>query len=129
MNAVEAVELVREFVPGRGVCGVTFSVDQGECFAVLGRNGSGKSTLARLILGLEKPHSGSLSVLGCNKNGGAPRSDHERLSALNEIDSIAWAIINAQLRNPFSHRSHVAAIAQGQATDSRINASPRLPIP
>jgi len=69
MNAVEARGLVREYKPGRGVCGVTFSVKEGECFGVLGRNGSGKSTLARLILGLEKPDSGSLFVMGCGMSG------------------------------------------------------------
>lgn len=65
--------MVREYMPGRGVCGVTFSVMRGECFGLLGRNGSGKSTLARLILGLEKPGSGYLSVLGCGNDRG-PRS-------------------------------------------------------
>jgi ABC-2 type transport system ATP-binding protein len=40
------------------------TVEVGECFALLGRNGSGKSTLLRLILGLDKPTRGALTVLG-----------------------------------------------------------------
>jgi ABC-2 type transport system ATP-binding protein len=105
MNAVEAVELVREFMPGRGVCGVTFSVDQGECFAVLGRNGSGKSTIARLILGLESPHSGTLSVLGCDKKGGAPRSCLSRIGAALDA-SIHWEDLSGRQNAYFAARMH-----------------------
>jgi ABC-type multidrug transport system ATPase subunit len=61
---VQAHELNCEYAPGRGVCGLSLTVEQGECFALLGRNGSGKSTLLRLILGLEKPSHGTLIVLG-----------------------------------------------------------------
>lgn len=41
---------------------VTFSVEKGEFFAVLGANGSGKSTLARHLNGLLERETGSLSV-------------------------------------------------------------------
>jgi hypothetical protein len=51
-----------------------------------------------------------------------------RLSALNEIDSIPGTIVDAELRDAFTHRFHVAGIAQGQPTDARIDSSPRLPI-
>lgn len=44
--------------------GATFSIRKGEFVAVLGPNGAGKTTLFRLLLGLWKPISGSLSVFG-----------------------------------------------------------------
>lgn len=45
-----------------------FSVDlhRGESLVVLGRSGSGKSVLIKCIIGLLKPDSGSISVLGEN---------------------------------------------------------------
>lgn len=43
---------------------VSFTVEQGEYIALVGRNGSGKSTLVRLINGLRTPSSGSIRVLG-----------------------------------------------------------------
>ena len=64
MPVIEALDLIYEYNPGRGVCGLSMSVGRGECYAILGRNGSGKSTLTRLILGLERRQSGRLNVLG-----------------------------------------------------------------
>ena len=43
---------------------VNFQVNKGEKVAILGPSGSGKSTLLRLIAGLEKPQSGSISIKG-----------------------------------------------------------------
>jgi len=46
------------------VTDVSFAVDKGEAFGIVGRNGSGKSTLLKLISGILKPTSGRLSVNG-----------------------------------------------------------------
>ena len=56
----------------RGADGKTFNVlndvnlelSAGECIALLGESGSGKSTMARLLLGIEKPNSGSVFLDG-----------------------------------------------------------------
>jgi phospholipid/cholesterol/gamma-HCH transport system ATP-binding protein len=44
--------------------GISLSVGRGETLAVLGRSGTGKSVLLRLIIGLETPDSGSVSIHG-----------------------------------------------------------------
>ena len=44
--------------------GVSFDLNPGETKVVLGGSGSGKTTLLRLILGLLKPDSGSVTVAG-----------------------------------------------------------------
>jgi phospholipid/cholesterol/gamma-HCH transport system ATP-binding protein len=46
--------------------GISLSVNRGETLAVLGRSGTGKSVLLRLIIGLETPDSGSISIHGQN---------------------------------------------------------------
>jgi zinc transport system ATP-binding protein len=43
---------------------VTFSVHKGEFAALVGPNGSGKSTLLRMLLGMLKPRSGTVRMLG-----------------------------------------------------------------
>jgi zinc/manganese transport system ATP-binding protein len=43
---------------------MNLTIHQGEFIAVLGPNGAGKSTLLKLLLGLYKPTSGTIAVLG-----------------------------------------------------------------
>jgi phospholipid/cholesterol/gamma-HCH transport system ATP-binding protein len=44
--------------------GVNLTVKSGETLAMLGRSGTGKSVLLKLIIGLQKPDSGSILVQG-----------------------------------------------------------------
>jgi peptide/nickel transport system ATP-binding protein len=47
----------------KAVDGVSFSIPQGETFAIVGESGCGKSTIARLLVGLYRPTAGRI-VLG-----------------------------------------------------------------
>jgi phospholipid/cholesterol/gamma-HCH transport system ATP-binding protein len=44
--------------------GIDLRVSAGETVAVLGRSGTGKSVLLKLMIGLQKPDSGSIRILG-----------------------------------------------------------------
>ncbi|MDQ7823715.1 MAG: ABC transporter ATP-binding protein [Candidatus Eremiobacteraeota bacterium] len=55
----------------RGICGefwvledINFSVDEGECWGVMGANGAGKTTLFRLIARILQPTRGKISTSG-----------------------------------------------------------------
>ena len=43
---------------------LTLAVNESEIFGILGANGAGKTTLMRLLVGLQKPSSGSVRVFG-----------------------------------------------------------------
>src|SRR3954447_9862909 len=44
--------------------GASFTMERGECIAILGQNGSGKSTLVRLLSTLLLPDGGAAEVFG-----------------------------------------------------------------
>jgi phospholipid/cholesterol/gamma-HCH transport system ATP-binding protein len=44
--------------------GIDLAVDKGEILAILGRSGTGKSVFLRLLIGLEQPDAGTISIRG-----------------------------------------------------------------
>ncbi len=67
---VIAVENVyKSFTDHKVLNGMSLRVNQGETLAVLGRSGTGKSVLLRLIIGLDIPDAGSISIDGQNIAG------------------------------------------------------------
>jgi zinc/manganese transport system ATP-binding protein len=63
--AVVAFQNLTVNLGGRRILdGVSGSIAQGEFVSVLGPNGAGKSTLLKLLLGLLKPDSGTIHILG-----------------------------------------------------------------
>jgi phospholipid/cholesterol/gamma-HCH transport system ATP-binding protein len=64
MPIVSIRDLVVQY-DGRSVLdGLSLDIEQGETMVLLGGSGSGKSTLLRHIIGLQRPHSGQLTVKG-----------------------------------------------------------------
>ena len=62
---LETRNLVKHFKGGiRAVDGIDLQLRRGETLGVVGESGCGKSTLAKLLVGLETPTSGSVTVRG-----------------------------------------------------------------
>jgi len=57
-------DLHKSFGSQKVLNGISVAVKRGETLAVLGRSGTGKSVLLRLVVGLEKPNSGSIRIHG-----------------------------------------------------------------
>ena len=74
MTAVRVSDLRKDFLRRNGrrlrrervpaLRDVSFTIDRGECVAVLGQNGSGKSTLVRLLSTLLLADGGTASIFG-----------------------------------------------------------------
>ncbi|WFB10752.1 ABC transporter ATP-binding protein [Streptomyces sp. LX-29] len=65
---LRAEKVRREFVSGDSAVevlkGCSLEVSAGEFVAIVGRSGSGKSTLANVLSGLDRPTSGTVTLLG-----------------------------------------------------------------
>jgi phospholipid/cholesterol/gamma-HCH transport system ATP-binding protein len=62
--AIAVEDVHKSFGAQKVLNGVSLAVSRGQTLAVLGRSGTGKSVLLRLIIGLEKPDSGSIRIHG-----------------------------------------------------------------
>jgi len=67
--AVDVRDLRKQYGEVRAVDGVTFEIAAGEVFGLLGPNGAGKTTTVESILGLTRPDSGTIRVLGMKHEG------------------------------------------------------------
>ena len=105
---IEAVGLTKNYGKKRAVDGLTFTVRPGVVTGFLGPNGSGKSTTMRLVLGLDAPTKGDVTVNGKHyRDHGAP---------LHEVG----ALLEAQSVHPGrSARNHLLALAETHGITKR----------
>jgi ABC-2 type transport system ATP-binding protein len=110
--AILASSLTKRFGDFTAVNDVNFEVYPGEIFGFLGPNGSGKTTTIRMTLGLMKPTSGEVDVLGMKVDGDTakirPRVGYmsQRFSLYNDLTVLqnlnfygaAYGLKNAQLK-------------------------------
>ncbi len=112
-SAVVTVDsLTRQFGSRRGVTDVSFEVQAGQVFAFLGPNGAGKSTTIRLLLGMYRADSGTMSVLGLNPERDAV-AVHRRVGYLPGELALYPRLTGAQ---------HLAAFARARRT-ARLRAA------
>ncbi|SFF35374.1 ATP-binding cassette domain-containing protein [Curtobacterium sp. YR515] len=90
--------LARAFDGVPAVRDVSFGLERGRVLGVIGASGSGKTTLARMLLGLELPDAGTVT-----------------------LDSSPWVPLDERTRRPLRHR--VSAVVQdpGATFDERWN--------
>jgi phospholipid/cholesterol/gamma-HCH transport system ATP-binding protein len=67
--AIAVEGLHKSFGRQKVLDGVSLTVSRSETLAVLGRSGTGKSVLLRIIIGLQKPDSGSVHIQGKDITG------------------------------------------------------------
>src|ERR1700712_2169485 len=70
--SIEARGLTKRYGKTVAVDNLSFDVLPGQVTGFLGPNGAGKSTTLRMILGLDRPSAGSVTI------GGRPYSQHRR---------------------------------------------------
>lgn len=64
MGVIDINNLTRDYGNGKGIFGVSFSVNEGEIFGFLGPNGAGKTTTIRHLTGFIRNKEGTCSING-----------------------------------------------------------------
>ncbi len=86
-SAIVVQGLTKRFGDFTAVDDVSFEVRRGEIFGFLGPNGAGKTTTIRMMLGLVRPTSGSVEVLGLSV-AAAPRRIRPRVGYMAQAFSL-----------------------------------------
>jgi ABC-2 type transport system ATP-binding protein len=105
---IEAKGLTKDYGEKRAVDGLTFTVLPGTVTGFLGPNGSGKSTTMRLILGLDSPTAGTVTVNG--------KRYREYPAPLHEVGALLEARAVHTGRSAYNH---LLALAQTQGIPRR----------
>jgi len=63
------------------VSDINFDIQSGECVVLVGHNGAGKTTLMKMMLGLTRPTSGNVKVLGSNPAVNSAVEQHKTLGS------------------------------------------------
>jgi ABC-2 type transport system ATP-binding protein len=101
---IEARGLTKRYGPTLAVDHLTFDVLPGRVTGFLGPNGAGKSTTMRLVLGLDGPTAGTVTV------GGTPYGALRR-----PLFEVGATLESAAIHPGRSARNHLLALAQSSA--------------
>jgi ABC-2 type transport system ATP-binding protein len=105
---IEAHRLTKDYGSKRAVDGLSFTVEPGVVTGFLGPNGSGKSTTMRLILGLDAPTAGDVTVNG--------EHYREHAAPLHEVGALLEA---RSVHTGRSAYDHLVALAQTHGISKR----------
>lgn len=113
------VENVCKSVSGQEILkNISWDISSDDCFLLTGPAKSGKTLLLRLILGLEKPDSGSVNLLGDYKyasvNAGVVFQEDRLCEQFSAIENVA--MVNARLSEAVAEEELVKFLPQERLT-------------
>src|SRR3954452_4886590 len=108
---IAARNLTKRYGSKTAVDGISFTVEPGRVTGFLGPNGAGKSTTMRMIMGLDRPSAGTVSV------NGKPYAQHH--SPLTEVGALLEA---KAVHTGRSARNHLRALGATHGIgEKRVN--------
>lgn len=98
---IEAKHLSKHYGAKTAVDGISFSVQPGKVTGFLGPNGAGKSTTMRMIVGLDRPNHGSVTING--------KKYAEHKNPLHQVGALLDAKAVHTSRSAYNHLRAMAA--------------------
>jgi ABC-2 type transport system ATP-binding protein len=95
MAAIRTEGLTKRYGDLVAVDDLTFEVNEGEVYALLGHNGAGKTTTVEILEGYRRPTSGAVSVLGTDP-GSAGREFRDRIGIVLQSSGVEHQLTVAE---------------------------------
>lgn len=106
-------DVTRKYGKKVAVAGLNLTIPAGELFAFLGPNGAGKTTSVKLLVGLLRPNSGTVSVCG-----------HDTVAATRQATQfLGYVPDSAFLYEKLSGREHLEFVGQMRGLDRKQTAA------
>lgn len=129
MPVIDVRDLRKNYGAVRAVDGLSFHVDAGEVYALLGENGAGKSTAVEILEGHRSATSGSVEVLGADPSN-AGRDFRDRIGIVLQSSGVeaeftvreVIALYSGCYRSPRSLDEVVALVGLDEKVDERVGA-------
>lgn len=127
MAAIEVHDLFKHYGDNHAVDGVSFHVEPGEVYALLGHNGAGKSTTVEILEGHRSATSGQVSVLGYDP-ADADRDFRDRIGVVLQSSGVenefsvreAIDLYGSVYRNPRTLEEVIGLVGLEDKVDERI---------
>ena len=113
---IEVSDLTHEYDGRKALNGVSFHVERGRCFGLLGPNGSGKTTLFRVLSTLLPTTSGRATIAGMDVQR-QYRDVRRRIGVVFQSPSLDPHLT---VRENLTHAGHLYGMS-GEGLRSRIN--------
>jgi ribose transport system ATP-binding protein len=124
--AVEFHEIVKSFGPVRVLHNVSFALEPGRIYALIGENGAGKSTLMKILAGYEAPSGGELRINGRPVHFSGPRAaEAEGIVMIHQEFNLAEDLSIAQNIRAWPARGLFALQRRGCTSQSAPSARTR----
>ena len=127
MPVVDVSDLHKRYGDVEAVDGLSFHIDAGEVYALLGENGAGKSTAVEILEGYRTPTSGAVEVLGVDP-ASAGRDFRDRIGVVLQSSGVETEFTVREVielyggcyRNPRPLDEVISLVGLDEKVDARV---------
>lgn len=104
--AIQLQDLSKRYADKLVLDQVSVDVEKGECLLLVGHNGAGKTTMMKLMLGLTRPSTGSIQIMGSDPSSRQSIQQRARVGFLPEIVTFQQALSGREVLYFYARLNH-----------------------